>query len=323
MTTLRQEKSPVDRLSEIPPDVRHAATWSREKADLYAVDQYFREACWTFGDIVAEMQSVCLCMLKSEATVGRRLVPALHALEQAGFRPVDAIRFRHDRMTIREVWRYQFNIATRHRVEAMDVILPSTDTVALVLRDERWTSKAVPAAVRLNALKGPADPALRQPTHLRHQLGVVRGLFNFTHISDELADVMRELAVISDEARRMQTRERILADHDARAEVLEIFADLEARHPAHDFDIERSWASLAVDEGPVAEAARRRARGDTPSLDEMLALTRAVPIEAPRRWDLLTVVTHLLGDMNVPGVTPTVPNVTEDWRPGTVCPAGS
>ncbi|MCX4692837.1 nucleoside-diphosphate kinase [Streptomyces sp. NBC_01408] len=316
MRLLDSDSPPVDRLTEVSADIREAVTWSDEKADLYAVDQYFREACWTFGDIVPQMLGVALCMLKSEATAGRRLRPALRILREEGFQPVDAVRFRHDRLTIREVWRYQFNIASRERIEAMDAILPSTDTVALVLRDERWTPGALPAAVRLNALKGPADPALRGPQHLRHRLGVVNGLFNFTHISDEPADVLRELAVICDEPRRELVRQRILEGHNARPEVLAVFQDLERRHPEHDFDLEASWQRLAAVPGPLGEPARRRAQGEDPSLDGILALTHTTPVDDPHRWDLLTVVTHLLTEMNVPGVTPTVPNVTEVWRPG-------
>ncbi|MFF5402499.1 hypothetical protein ACFY8K_11470 [Streptomyces misionensis] len=310
MRRLHPQSPPVSRLTEVPAGLLETVTWSERKADLYAVDQYFREAVWTFGDIAERMLGIALCMLKSEATAGRRLRPALRILREAGFHPVDVVRFRHDRMTIREVWRYQFNIASRERIEAMDVILPSTETVALVLRDEHWRPGAVPAAVRLNALKGPADPAQRKPEHLRHQLGVVSGLFNFTHISDEPADVLRELAVICDEPRRDLIRRRILDDHDARPDALDVFQELEDRHPEHDFDLEASWRRLAAADGPLAAEGGRR-----PGLREMLDLTHRTSLDDPHRWDLLTVVTHLLTAMNVEGVTPTVPNVTEAWQP--------
>ncbi|MGW7523818.1 hypothetical protein [Streptomyces sp. NPDC054783] len=310
MRRLHPDSPPIAQLTEIAADVLDTVSWSEHKADLYAVDQYFREAIWTFGDIVEQMLGIAVCMLKPEATAGRRLRPALRVLREAGFHPVDAVRFRHDRLTIREVWRYQFNIASRRRIEAMDVILPSTETVALVLRDERWRPGTVPAAVRLNALKGPAEPSLRKPEHLRHQLGVVSGLFNFTHISDEPADVLRELAVICDEPRRALIRRRILENHDARPEVLNIFQEMEDQHPEHDFDLEASWRRLAAAPGPLGEAGKRR-----PGLKEMLDLTHRTPLDGAHRWDLLTVVTHLLTEMNVDGVTPTVPNVTEAWAP--------
>ncbi|MFI2642822.1 hypothetical protein [Streptomyces sp. NPDC018610] len=311
MRRLHPDSPPVARLTEIPADILDTVTWSERKADLYAVDQYLREAVWSFGDIVEQMLGIAVCMLKPEATTGRRLRPALRILREAGFHPVDAVRFRHDRLTIREVWRYQFNIASRHRIEAMDVILPSTETVALVLRDEHWRPGAVPAAVRLNSLKGPADPSLRKPEHLRHQLGVVNGLFNFTHISDEPADVLRELAVVCDEPRRALIRRRVLESHDARPDALDIFQELELRHPEHDFDLEASWSRLAAAPGPLGEAGRRR-----PGLEEMLHLTRRTPLDSDHRWDLLTVVTHLLTEISIDGVTPCVPNVTEAWAPG-------
>lgn len=305
---------PVDQLTEISPMVRREVTRSPLKADLYALDSYFREGCWTFADELPDMLGVALCMLKSEATAGRRLRSALDALADTGFRPLDVVRFRHNRQTIREVWRYQFNIATRDRVEAMDAVLPSTDTVCLVLWDEQWAPGRVPAAVRLNSLKGPADPSLRRPEHLRHRLGVVNGLFNFLHISDEPVDVIREIAVLCDEPRRELMRERIRARHDARPEVRAIFDDLERLHPEHDFDLGKSWLRLAEVAGPAGDLARRRAAGEEVGIASVLAVALDIPLDVPYRWDLLTVITHLLEVMNVPGVDPAVPNVDVEWQ---------
>ncbi|MFC1417846.1 hypothetical protein [Streptacidiphilus cavernicola] len=303
----------MDQLTEIPPEVRGEVTRSPLKADLYALDSYFREGCWTFAGDLPDTLGVALCMMKSEATAGRRLRKGLDALADRGFRPVDVVRFRHNRQTIREVWRYQFNLATRERVEAMDAVLPSTDTVCLVLWDEQWQPGRIPAAVRLNSLKGPADPSLRRPEHLRHGLGVVNGLFNFLHISDEPVDVIREIAVLCDEPRRERVRDRIRARHDARSEVLGIFDDLERLHPEHDFDLELSWQRLTAVPGPAGELARRRAAGAETGIRPVLDVVRDVPLDASYRWDLLTVVTHLLDVMNVPGVVPAVPNVDVEW----------
>ncbi len=304
----------MDQLTEISPDVRREVTRSPLKADLYALDSYFREGCWTFAGDLPEMLGVALCMMKSEATVGRRLRSGLDVLRDSGFRPVDAFRFRHDRRTIREVWRYQFNIATRERVEAMDAVLPSTDTVCLVLWDEQWGPGRIPAAVRLNSLKGPADPELRRPEHLRRRLGVVNGLFNFLHISDEPVDVIREIAVLCDEPRRELMLERIRCRFDARPEVLRIFDELERLHPEHDFDLELSWQRLTAVSGPAGDLARARAAGAEPGIRSVLDAVREVSLDAPWRWDLLTVITHLLHVMNVPGVAPAVPNVDVEWK---------
>ncbi|NEA49355.1 nucleoside-diphosphate kinase [Streptomyces sp. SID10815] len=300
-------------LSEVGAEILEQVTWSPEKARMYSVEQYFREACWTFGGDLPRMLGITLCMLKAEATAGRRLGRAVQALAGAGFTPVDVVPFRHDRLTIREVWRHHFNLATPQRVEAMDLILPSTDTVCLVLKDTAWRPGRMPAAVRLNSLKGPADPSQRLPAHLRHQLGVVNGLFNFMHCSDEPIDVFREIAVLCDEERRALMRERILADHDALPEVRAVFTALEERHPAHDFDYELSWKRLAAAPGAPGRLAARRAAGEDVTLAEVMAVTHGVPYEDPHRWDLLTVVTHLLEDMNVPGLSPSVPAVTADW----------
>ncbi|MFI1365718.1 hypothetical protein [Streptomyces griseochromogenes] len=300
-------------LSEVGQDILEQVTWSPEKARMYAVEQYFREACWTFGGDLPRMLGITLCMLKAEATAGRRLRPAVRALAGAGFRPVDVVAFRHDRLTIREVWRHHFNLATPERVEAMDLILPTTDTVCLVLKDTEWQPGRMPAAIRLNSLKGPADPGERLPQHLRHQLGVVNGLFNFMHCSDEPIDVFREIAVLCDDARRDLMRERILGDHDALPEVLALFDALERRHPAHDFDYGLSWKRLAGAPGAPGRLAARRAAGEDITVTDVMTVTQGVSYEDPHRWDLLTVITHLLKVMNVPGLSPSVPNVTAEW----------
>ncbi|WP_327306677.1 nucleoside-diphosphate kinase [Streptomyces sp. NBC_01298] len=302
-----------ERLSEVDQEILGQVTWSPEKARIYSLEQYFRESCWTFGGDLPRMLGITLCMLKAEATAGRRLRPAVQALAGAGFRPVDVVVFRHGRQTIREVWRHHFNIATRDRVEAMDLILPTADTVCLVLRDTEWQPGRMPAAIRLNSLKGPADPDQRHPEHLRHQLGVVNGLFNFMHCSDETIDVFREIAVLCDDDRRALMRERILGDHDALPEVLAAFDTLERTHPVHDFDFGLSWKRLLDVPGAPGELAARRAAGEEIALAEVMAATRELSYEHPNRWDLLTVITHLLEDMNLPGVSTSVPNVTADW----------
>ncbi|MFC1417849.1 hypothetical protein [Streptacidiphilus cavernicola] len=295
-------------LHDIPPHVLPAVTRSPAKAALYGVDNYFREGCWTFAEQLDDVLGVTLCVLKPEAAAGRRYQVALRALRDNGFHPVDVLRFRHDRLTIRETWRYQFNFAAHERMDAMDLVLPTIDSVLLVVRDEQWAPGRTPASVRLTDLKGPSAPELRRPEHLRQRLGAVNGLFNFMHTSDEPIDVIRELSVLTGSERREAVRERIRAGHDALAEAEAAFAELEAGTPEHDLDLERSWERLTGSTAPVGELARIRAKGGEVPLADVMAAARSPFAEPADHWDLLSVITHTI-EFNTPGIGRIFPNV--------------
>ncbi|MFF2116874.1 nucleoside-diphosphate kinase [Kitasatospora sp. NPDC058184] len=323
MTTdkLETAAAPEVLLHDIPPGLVRTVTRSPAKARLYGVDNYFRESSRLFGDDLDDVLRTTLCVLKPEAAAGRRYRPALDALRDNGFRPVDAVRFRHHRLTVRETWRFQLNFASRERIDAMDLVLGTSDSVMLVLRDEQWTPGDVPAAVRLTALKGPSDPAQRRPEHLRSRLGAVNGLFNFTHTSDEPIDVMREIAIVCDEERRRLLHARVRAGHDAVPEALAAFAELEAETPAHDLDLENSWRRLAAAEGPAGEPARLRAAGREVPVRLIAAALRAGADGPAQHWDLLSVLTHSLR-FNEPGIGRIFPNVLlESWQNAPAVPA--
>ncbi|MGW4272672.1 nucleoside-diphosphate kinase [Streptomyces seoulensis] len=286
---------------DIPPALIGEVTRSATKARLYGVDNYFRESSWLFGDEPDDVLGITLCVLKPETAAGRRYRRALQALEENGFRPVDVVRFRHNRLTVRETWRFQLNFAGRERVDAMDLVLGSADSVLLVLKDERWAPGRVPAAVRLTALKGPSDPAQRRPEHLRSRLGAVNGLFNFTHTSDEPIDVMREIAVLCDGERRRLLRTRVREGYDARPEATAAFDDLESQVAEHDLDLANSWRRLAAAPGPAGDLARARAAGQEIPATAVARAIRDGSAGPEHHWDLLTVLTHTLR-FNEPGI---------------------
>lgn len=301
-------------LHDLPPQLVRAVTRSTTKAKLYGVDNYFRESSWLFGEDLDDILRTTLCVLKPEAAAGRRYRRALDALLDNGLRPVDVIRFRHNRITIRETWRFQLNFAARERIDAMDLVLGTSDSVLLVLRDERWAPGSVPASVRLTAIKGPSDPAHRRPEHLRSRLEAVNGLFNFTHTSDEPIDVMREIAILCDWERRHRLRSRIRTAHDAVPEAVSLFECLEDETPAHDLDLENSWQRLSGCPGPVGDMARARAAGLEVPVQRIAAAVRSRAADPRSHWDLLSVLTHTLR-FNEPGIGRIFPNVLlSSWQ---------
>ncbi|ANP49527.1 hypothetical protein J2Z21_006023 [Streptomyces griseochromogenes] len=291
----------TDAFHDIPPALIAAVTRSATKARLYGVDNYFRESSRLFGNDLDAVLGITLCVLKPEAAAGRRYRRALEALRDNGFRPVDVVRFRHNRLTVRETWRFQLNFASGERIDAMDLVLGSADSVLLVLKDERWAPGRVPAAVRLTALKGPSDPAQRRPEHLRSRLGAVNGLFNFTHTSDEPIDVMREIAIVCDGQRRELLRARVLDGYDALPEAADAFDDLEAQVAEHDLDLENSWRRLAQAPGHVGDLARARAAGQEIPVRAVARAVRDGSAGPAHHWDLLSVLTHTLR-FNEPGI---------------------
>lgn len=288
-------------------EVGERLTLLPDKRRLFAVDTYFREAYTDLCDDLALLRRAALVVLKPDALVGRRIVPCLELLRGHGFRPVAARTFAYDRLLIRETWRYQFNVASDDRIDVVDLLLTASPSLMVLLWDER-PREACPASVRLGALKGPSDPQLRRPGQLRHELGVVTALFNFVHTSDEPADVVRDLGLLLDRADRRRLLAELHAQRDGSAELRGCIDALQAAHPAHDLDCERSLDRLrhAPDAG-VRRAAEAVAR-DRARWRELLPLGDRID-----RWDLLSIATAAI-ECNVPGVEPVVASVAgEQW----------
>ncbi|MCX4692834.1 nucleoside-diphosphate kinase [Streptomyces sp. NBC_01408] len=300
--------NPDERAHDIPPQLLAAVTRSPVKARLFGADTYLREAAWTFGEHLDALQGITLCVLKPEAAVGRRYGTALEALQEHGFRPVDVLRLRHSRLTIRETWRFQLNFADRERIATMDLCLQSLDSVLLVLQDERHRPGDVPASVRLAALKGPATAELRRPEHLRERLGALNGLFNFVHTADEPIDVLRDLGLLLEQPQRERVRGRLLARHDAREEARRICDAIERETEPHDLDPEQSWLRLAKSVAPAGEAARARAAGRTVTPAELLRAAQHPDADPGDLWDLLSILTATVR-FNTPDIERIFPNV--------------
>ncbi|QLJ00542.1 hypothetical protein HZZ00_05770 [Streptomyces sp. NEAU-sy36] len=304
METQRSAERPHD----IPPGLLAAVTRSPVKERLFGTDTYTREAAWTFGDHTDELLRTALCVLKPDAAVGRRYGTALQALRDNGFRPLDVVRFRHDRLTIRETWRFQLNFADRERIATMELYLRSLDCVLLVLRDEQHRPGAVPAAVRLASLKGPATAERRRPEHLRERLGALNGLFNFIHTTDEPLDVLRDLGLLLEPGRRERVRDRMVSGHDATDEVTRVFAAIEDTVEPHDLDPERSRRRLESAGSPAGALARLHARGTAVTAAELLQAAHHPDADPGDLWDLLSVLTATVR-FNTPGIERIYPNV--------------
>ncbi|WP_162824496.1 nucleoside-diphosphate kinase [Peterkaempfera bronchialis] len=287
------------------PDERawHALTRSPRKRELFADDLYFREA-WADADAVLGdgaldlLSQVALFNFKPDGLVGRRASRTLDFFEEHGFTVVGTAPMRLNRHSMREVWRYDWNVYTPDRLALCSLMHSATETVLLILRDHRYDG-VIPAAVRLSDLKGSADPKARGPEALRSVLAPPNRVINFNHVADEPADLVREIGIFLDRAERRTLFEEVRRDFSsdlserARSEV----ERLENLIPANDFDLDQALDRLeASGRIPADDMERLRKEsggGKGMAFDELTAIVDPHD-PAIDRWDFVRVATEVL-----------------------------
>ncbi|GAA1607621.1 hypothetical protein ACFQY4_34015 [Catellatospora bangladeshensis] len=234
-------------------------TAQREKFDYFLADTHFRESWQLAVDVLGAdagwlMQRIALLTVRPEGILGRKARDCVQALAELDFEPVYAYRFRYDRLMIRELWRYQWNVASLDRLAVGERIHYRSDALCLVLLDTGLPLR-IPASSRLSRHKGSASPADRGPEHLRSRLGAPNRILVVVHCPDEPMDVVRELGVIFDpEALRgVYTRlaERVAAG--LRADPEPVISELYAEFPARDLSVD---AALRTVLAALADTAR-------------------------------------------------------------------
>jgi nucleoside diphosphate kinase len=178
-------------LTAVPDKFRH-----------FSVESPFRES-WNaaetiFGDdTLTALQRVAVLTVKPDGVITRAAPDCLSFMSDHGFRPIGGRIFHYDRTTSREIWRYQWNIATLDRLQVADAIHRCAPALMMFFEDEtRGEERTLPATVRLAGLKGPAKPAERTAGHLRSRLAAVNRMIVAVHCSDEPIDIVRELGIL-------------------------------------------------------------------------------------------------------------------------------
>ena len=280
------------------------ASTSASKRLAYSVDPYFIDGWSDVVDIIGPqaerlLRGSAMIVFKPEAVVGRRIRPALSFLRDHGFVAIGSHRFRYTKDTIRTAWQYQLNIATHQRLQLVDILEQAADSLCVLLRAREVTTEQS-ASELLAALKGPADPRQRVSGQLRYALGDNALLINFVHTADEVADLIRELAIYPDAAGRQRllcavrdgtSSEDVLADEVRR---------LEEAFPQHDLDFDRSLDRLRQAcqdvQAPHNEdlLLRLASLSDRPCPADWQGLKRAMDASQVRYcvWDLIVVGAH-------------------------------
>lgn len=281
---------------------------SADKADAYSLDPYFREGWETLSTALRDDDAVrrftwntVTLVVRPDAIAAGRGATLLDRLEAEGLLAVAAIELTFDRRLVRELWRYQLNVATSERIEMMDLVLIGRPAL-LVLFAEADPAPSVPACVRLRAVKGPSAPDRRADGQLRASLSAARAsVLTMIHTPDEPIDLVRDLAVLLDPA----ATTALLADgrRDTRIddEVLEALERLRLTVGAHDLGLARATAAVG------REAAGRRP-------DETLTayVERLTGVNGATRWDALVVAAHVAAT-HYPGECALPDTDSEEW----------
>jgi hypothetical protein len=295
-----------------------ALTLAPGKREAFSTDLYFRE-CWTdlselAGESAASLFSpIALLTFKPDAIAGRRMTPTLAYLAEHGFVPIGVTTVRHTHHSVRELYRFTWDIYTVDRLALATTMHTSRDTLLLMVRDALEGS--VPASVRLSELKGSSAPEKRKPDQLRTVLRPPHEIINFVHVADEPADVIRELAIFLGLGERRRLLQRLItADPllDLRSQVAAEISRQERECEAHDFDFDAALRRLNAAGRLSREDVSRLSSGTKITWREVCSIVE--PCNRVGLWDFVCVAARVL-ELKREGIIDLLPRAgTAEWE---------
>ncbi|MDP9151246.1 MAG: nucleoside-diphosphate kinase [Myxococcota bacterium] len=268
--------------------------------------EFFEQARRSLGDDLGTfLERWTFALIKPDGIAARKIDDFVRVLSSAGFLPMFATTLRLDRLMMRELWRYEMNLASMQRMDAIDLLLTSCDSLLIMLKDECPSERS--ACRRLGAFKGPSQAPLREPHHLRSLVGAGNGIFNHVHSSDEPVDMVREIGVLLEPHVRQELLDAVSVS-GAPADISEVRDRLYAATPAHALDVEASLARLRdsvarLPAGPARFALEKFcliARGGSCDWFTAYRIASDIGIDV-ERWDWITLAAHC-SIFDVPGV---------------------
>jgi hypothetical protein len=172
------------------------------KAERYRRETYFREGledARESGDLDVICRRGAVILVKPDGIISGKIPIIIDYLRRQRFAIVATELVTLGRLQWREMWRYQLTSATLDRLAINDLVLRGS-ALLLLLRHSGYLD--VPASVWLSGLKGPSDVSQQSPDCLRRVLGQPNRVISFIHVADEPADVLRELAILTDRTAR-------------------------------------------------------------------------------------------------------------------------
>ncbi|MCK2213740.1 hypothetical protein MF672_008060 [Actinomadura sp. ATCC 31491] len=277
-----------------------------EKFQHFATDSAFRESWRTAVEVLGAdalpfFQRLAIITIKPDGVLSRKADACLDYLAAHDFVPVHAEMFWYDRPTARDLWRFQWNVATQDRIELTDLILYRTQAMTVFLMDVS-DPLAIPAAPRLIRLKGSAFPEDRDPVQLREVLGAPNRVAVLVHCPDEPMDIVRELGVVFDRATlaeiyaTLATAFRSPAPQDMTVPVEKLYTGT----PQVSLDVDRAVAGLfdrlrgEAGPGGRAAAALLRARQGVPLEWRSWAADVAAAGLSPTDWETVLIASQYI-----------------------------
>jgi hypothetical protein len=249
-----------------------------EKVALYDRDVYFREGLrdvmrvWG-QDWHGELRRSALLMLKPDGIVAGVAESVCDFLKRQGFAICGVYSVSLSGHVWRAMWRFQLTAASTDRFLVNDLKYRDPGLVLLLREAEPRT---VPAVVRLARLKGPSDPSLQDPESLRSVIRQPHRFFAHIHAPDEPADLLREVAILADQA--------------VRADMLQAWRGRLMR-PSHRTLLERALREGASKRAFDRDAALQRlerslqeARADRASVERLIGELRSIRAGVPIDW---------------------------------------
>jgi hypothetical protein len=186
-------------------DQRFAERFSRseltmldDKAAAYAAEANYRETLYELarrfgsGDgLACVLRRTGVGLFRPDAIAHHKVADTLAYFDGLGIRPVRAMRVDVTGHVVRDIWRYQLNVASGHRLRLLDLVFGASPSL-LVLFNAGPGVPDVPCAVLMADCKGAADVHERQGWELRAFLRSPNRVEVYFHCCDEPADVVRD-----------------------------------------------------------------------------------------------------------------------------------
>ena len=302
-------------------DLLHTLTSNSLKEKLFKEDIFYRESSEDLlntlnGRFEGFYKNYTSLVFKPDAIVSRKVLHGIELLKERGFIPVAFSLLRFNKHMIREVWKYQFNAASRDRLDLFDRLLVSSDCILIVLNYEG--KKTIENASEfLTTLKGCSSLKERKPEHLRYQLGWVNVMLNYIHVPDEPADFVRELGIFFSGKTLDGILNESLAKKDVGPALKQFVEQVYSENPYHDLSFKNSLRRIQYTCETVLdsvkdpeqikqiktliEACRSLLEEENKDWRKFIEQVNKAQIRADK-WDLITIISEL-ATINLSGAT--------------------
>lgn len=175
-----------------------------KKPTTFGIDPGFRvsfeialASCGSADVLYEFLLDHALLVIKPEATLSGRALPVLEFLDEQRLEIIRWTSCMLDFVTSHLLWKYSWTKATVDRMRLHVEMSRGAPSYLLLVRGRGRNRSPVPLSCRLSELKGSSDAKRRGIHHLRTALGMCNRMISFVHVSDEPADVLRELGLLA------------------------------------------------------------------------------------------------------------------------------